>query len=237
MDRTAAAVYLICGRACAAAAAQRPHVMRRKLFILMATVSLVVCIAAGVLWVRSYLAQMTGPMVAFDDARGTVFRAVRISAGADGFSFVGSAPGRVLYIRQSGSAPVDASHCGVFGSPGSVLVYSPPQVVQGTGFLGFGHASRTFPAAIGGRATVISVPFWAVIVVTLALPLFALRRRLRDRRWSREGRCRACGYDLRASPDRCPECGAVSKAQPATWTNPASTRSWVSVRCRITYCR
>jgi len=185
--------------------------MRRNLFILTTTVSLVVCVAAGVLWVRSYLARTTGPMVAFDGARGAVFRAVPMFAGADRFTFVGSAPGRVLFIQQSSSAPVDASHCGVFGSPGSVLVYSPPGVVQGSGLLGFGHASQTFPA-VAGTAPVGSVPCWAVMVVTLALPLFALRRRLRDRRLIRAGRCRDCGYDLRATPGRCPECGAMPTA-------------------------
>jgi hypothetical protein len=32
-------------------------------------------------------------------------------------------------------------------------------------------------------------------------------RRLRGKRWARQGRCAACGYDLRGSGEVCPECG------------------------------
>jgi hypothetical protein len=56
----------------------------------------------------------------------------------------------------------------------------------------------------------VTVPIWALLVITLMMPLAWTRRRLTQRRLSRRierGLCAKCGYDLRASEKRCPECG------------------------------
>jgi hypothetical protein len=76
--------------------------------------------------------------------------------------------------------------------------------------LGFGLWPRrgdlktwTYRAAI--------VPDWFLVVTLMALPAWRLigrRKRLAVRR-TRLGLCITCGYDLRATPDRCPECGFV----------------------------
>jgi hypothetical protein len=56
----------------------------------------------------------------------------------------------------------------------------------------------------------LCVPIWFVVVL-VPLPLAVQRgiARLVGRHRSRRGMCRACGYDLRGTPDRCPECGAI----------------------------
>jgi hypothetical protein len=53
----------------------------------------------------------------------------------------------------------------------------------------------------------------ALPVLTLAILPALAARRLRKRYGRRRlGLCAACGYDLRASPERCPECGTLASA-------------------------
>jgi hypothetical protein len=54
----------------------------------------------------------------------------------------------------------------------------------------------------------VIVPSLVTMPASVAL-IVRGRRRRRAEQWSRVGLCPACGYDLRASAGRCPECGRV----------------------------
>ena len=61
------------------------------------------------------------------------------------------------------------------------------------------------------------LPCWTAALLFAALPAhwaLGLRRRRAARR-TKAGLCAACGYDLRATPGRCPECGKASPTTPA----------------------
>ncbi|MBC8106145.1 MAG: hypothetical protein H7Z14_06110 [Anaerolineae bacterium] len=72
--------------------------------------------------------------------------------------------------------------------------------------LPMGGGSRIGVSA-GGRW--FAVRYSTLMVVFGLIPLCKLISTLRSRRFG-SGMCARCGYDLRATPDRCPECGAVA---------------------------
>src|SRR5258706_5472428 len=54
----------------------------------------------------------------------------------------------------------------------------------------------------------IVVPHWCIFtIVSLPTQLFVFRF-IRRSRWRARGCCLKCGYDIRATPGKCPECGA-----------------------------
>jgi hypothetical protein len=58
----------------------------------------------------------------------------------------------------------------------------------------------------------IVVPYWLLTSIPAVIWTVWMTARIRKRRRTRVGMCKYCGYDLRASPERCPECGRSSQS-------------------------
>jgi len=53
------------------------------------------------------------------------------------------------------------------------------------------------------------LPHWLILLLTAPWPLWWLAKQRKLTRRRLAGLCDQCGYDLRASGERCPECGAA----------------------------
>jgi hypothetical protein len=90
-----------------------------------------------------------------------------------------------------------------------------PEHIAGV-WIGRSHED-VFNALPNSRFRMISVPFWQVAIAIGVPLLLGLRTFWKRRFWGAPGCCSACGYDIRYSSGRCPECGAdIPAAAPAT---------------------
>ena len=78
-------------------------------------------------------------------------------------------------------------------------------------------------ALVAGMAHLLRL----VLFERLLLPVRDGMREAERHDLRRRGRCTACGYDLRASPDACPECG-TPRDQPAAPRTPAAAHAEAS---------
>ena len=59
----------------------------------------------------------------------------------------------------------------------------------------------------------LAVPYWALTVPSSAAAVWAVRAHRTRKGREKAGQCASCGYDLRASQGRCPECGTAAVKQ------------------------
>jgi hypothetical protein len=84
-----------------------------------------------------------------------------------------------------------------------------PQFATRAQRMGFMYQQGGSTLGAGFATTHVAAPFWALALATGVVPVARVVRRALRQRVRRRGVCPSCGYDLRASPDRCPECGEV----------------------------
>jgi hypothetical protein len=85
---------------------------------------------------------------------------------------------------------------------------------RGLDFMGFTLLKNTPEwrnANTSSNNMLLGVPWWPIVVIYLARPVFRWLRRIDEAQVRSQARdltiCAVCGYDLRATPTRCPECG------------------------------
>src|SRR5688500_3978394 len=184
-------------------------------FTFCAAVSLTVCVAVCAMWVRSYrvadVVSRIGPSAwALESNRGQLSLTYTDRRGGP-TPTVTAAPivykTRPTYERETVIASwrwLDPTVKRSFNAAGFAWFYTrggsvplPPQFSPGT------SAAAAAGTAWIWRRWSAAVPHWFLAAV-FAVP--AAIRLLRRFKRTRVGTCRNCGYDLRASPERCPEC-------------------------------
>jgi hypothetical protein len=165
--------------------------MRRKLLNFAAAVSLVLCVVTVAWWVRSYR---------LSDTIGRVGEARVVVANSVAGTLLVTVGGADPENEEPGPRPYYVWHQSPVGtSTGGIM--SKGKLVR------FGARMRS-----SGFGWVV-VPYWLLALATVPgawLAVARMRKTILARVRRSYGHCPACGYDVRATPDRCPECGTAA---------------------------
>jgi hypothetical protein len=177
--------------------------MKRRLLNLLTVLSLLLGVAVVALWVRSYFRADTLRRVYVPDRQrhGIIFQA----------SFNRGVARLTRYdLRYSGPPADDLTPMLRPGIPSwSSRKSRPTATTAERWLLAFSYDDGTASpgTAFPERVRAVVVPLWTFAILFAAPPAVVLRRRLCRCRATAAELCPTCGYDLRATPGRCPECG------------------------------
>jgi hypothetical protein len=194
----------------------------RWLFNGLTAASLVICLVTLTLWVWSYWRFVDfGKSTTFSSSAVFTHRVIRL----------GSNDGRYLFswrdlnwlwshpATANVSKRLEATNGAYFtlGKPIDLFPNIPRQpgsrswekACAGCHFTRLGGSIEP-SCSINGM--VIIVPHAYVCATFAVLPTIVILKKRRTRRAKLQGLCPSCGYDLRATPDRCPECGSTPSA-------------------------
>jgi hypothetical protein len=183
--------------------------LRRIIFNGLTVVSLLLCIATVVLWVRSYWA--TDGFAYARNQNISIGRSVRGKLSiltvegrghVAGFAWVRWA--QLVDMEVVSIAP-EAFGCGFNVDDTNIR------------FAGFHYQRLTQSYAVRQPlrlqdypSRLLTIPYWLVCLVCAWPIVPTIHRRVNVIRLRNHlCTCRKCGYDLRATPDRCPECGTM----------------------------
>jgi hypothetical protein len=192
--------------------------------------SLVLCVATAVVWVRSYYVcdaiAWTHGGLRLEVPPGEALPMVRRTTLTHWFVFASRGRFAVGRIRQESRATIN-TEMGVrhraFPPPRSDLIEPNGAASFNVHRIGFQLLRSTRRDASGWDAEWAGMaPAWFLLALfglsAWRLWTASARRRRADSAAAAARRCTVCGYDLRATSDRCPECGAI----PTTTTTPAA---------------
>ena len=191
--------------------------MKRRHLNFSAGASLLLCIATAAVWTGSYWLIFNIDRARVVNRTGAIplsdWREDSMSCGWGSIAVVTTTTAN----DNPASAPIPGIH---FRLERIQPNWTKPPVGSGTTVmnrLGFARWNGVGIKSINGvpingfsqHWITTNLPTWLPLALSMALPANWLYDHLRRRHRGRSGVCEVCGYDLRATPDRCPECGSV----------------------------